>query len=75
LAQCYWHDDEDELLAMISGEAVLVEDDDRTVLRTGDIAVWPKGVRDGHHLLNESDEDCAFLMVANGPNRHRADPS
>ena len=29
---------------MLSGEAVLVEDDGETVLRAGDVAAWPKGV-------------------------------
>jgi uncharacterized cupin superfamily protein len=34
-SQRHWHDGEDEFLVMISGEAVLVEDDGRTVLRAG----------------------------------------
>jgi len=32
-SQRHWHDGEDEFLVMLSGEAVLVEDDGRTVLR------------------------------------------
>ena len=28
---------------MLSGEAVLVEDDGRTMLRAGDCVAWPKG--------------------------------
>jgi uncharacterized cupin superfamily protein len=73
-SQRHWHDDEDELLVMIAGEAVLIENSGRTVLRAGDIAAWPKGVVDGHHLINESDSDCAFVVVAGGPNRKRSDP-
>ena len=34
-SQRHWHDGEDEFLVMLSGEAVLVEDDGRTVLRSG----------------------------------------
>ena len=47
-------------------EAVLVEDEGRSVLRAGDCAAFPKGVRNGHHLRNESEEDCAFIVVGGG---------
>jgi uncharacterized cupin superfamily protein len=70
-SQRHWHDDEDEMLIMISGEAVLVEDDGETLLRAGDLAVWPKGIRNGHHLRNDSAADCVFVVIGGGPNRHR----
>ena len=62
-SQRHWHEGEDEMLIMLEGEAVLVENDSRTVLRSGDIAAWPKGVADGHHLINESDQPCRFFVV------------
>lgn len=65
-SQRHWHDGEDEFLVMLSGEAVLVEDDGRTTLRTGDCAAWPKGNTNGHHLRNESGEDCTFIVVGGG---------
>ena len=65
-SQRHWHDDEDELLVMISGEAVLVEDAGRRVIRPGDVCAWPKGVIDGHHLINESDADCVFVAIGGG---------
>ena len=65
-SQRHWHDDEDELLVMLSGEAVLVEDTGRTVLRAGDVCAWPKGVIVGHHLINESDADCVFVAIGAG---------
>ena len=67
-SQRHWHDGEDEFLVMLSGEAVLVEDDGRSVLRAGDIAAWPKGTGVGHHLCNESDSDCSFVVVGGGTN-------
>ncbi len=67
-SQRHWHNGEDELLVMISGEAVLVEDAGRTVLRAGDVCAWPKGSTDGHHLRNESDEDCCFVAISAGAN-------
>jgi uncharacterized cupin superfamily protein len=67
-SQRHWHDGEDEFLVMLSGEAVLVEDDGPTVLRPGDCAAWPKGSRNGHHLRNESDRDCSFIVMGGGTN-------
>jgi uncharacterized cupin superfamily protein len=65
-SQRHWHEDEDELLVLLSGEAVLIENDGRTLLRAGDICAWPKGVPNGHHLVNESAEPCSFIAVSAG---------
>ncbi len=65
-SQRHWHENEDELLVMLSGEAVLVEDAGRTVLRAGDVCAWPMGVKNGHHLCNESEADCSFVVVGGG---------
>ncbi len=67
-SQRHWHNGEDEFLVILSGEAVLVEDQGRTLLRAGDCAAWPKGSTNGHHLRNESDEDCSFIVVGGGVN-------
>ena len=65
-SQRHWHAVEDELLVMLAGEAVLIEDRGETVLRAGDVAAWPAGVRNGHHLQNRSDEDCVFVAISAG---------
>lgn len=65
-SQRHWHESEDEFLVMLEGEAVLVEDDGRTVLKAGDCAAWPKGSRNGHHLRNESERDCVFICMGGG---------
>lgn len=62
-SQRHWHEGEDEMVVMIAGEAVLVEDEGRTIMGPGDLAVFPKGVANGHHLLNESGSDCVFVAV------------
>src|SRR3954470_18734858 len=67
-SQRHWHDGEDEFLVMLEGEAVLVEDDGRTVMRPGDLAAWPKGSTNGHHLINESAERCRFVVFGAGTN-------
>lgn len=66
-SQRHWHEDEDELVVMLSGEAVLVDDNGRTPMRAGDIAVFPKGDRNGHHLVNEGDADCVFVAIGRPP--------
>lgn len=65
-SQRHWHAEEDELVVMLSGEAVLVEDDGETVLRAGDVATFPMGIRNGHHLQNRSDADCSFVAIGAG---------
>jgi uncharacterized cupin superfamily protein len=65
-SQRHWHDGEDEFLVMVAGEAVLIEDDGETVLRPGDCAAFPKGVPNGHHLVNRGDSDCCFVVVGGG---------
>jgi uncharacterized cupin superfamily protein len=66
-SQRHWHEDEDEFLVILSGEAILVEEGGRTPLRAGDMAAFPKGEPDGHQLLNESDADCVFLAFGRMP--------
>ncbi|MFD1343217.1 cupin domain-containing protein [Litorisediminicola beolgyonensis] len=59
----HWHSDEDELLYMLSGEAVLVEDAGEAPLYPGDCCAWPKGVANGHRIENRSDAPCRYLVV------------
>ena len=74
-SQRHWHEGEDELMVMIAGAAVLVEDGGQTLLTPGDIVAWPKDVANGHHLINESDAPCHFLVVgaSNGKDCHYPD--
>lgn len=62
-SQRHWHSAEDELVYMLSGSAMLVEDDGETALNPGDVAVFPKGVANGHHLVNRSGTDATFLAI------------
>jgi uncharacterized cupin superfamily protein len=62
-SQRHWHEGEDEFVVMMAGEAVLIEDEGETVMRPGDCAAFPKGVPNGHHLVNRSGEDCVFIAV------------
>lgn len=62
-SQRHWHEGEDEIVVMLAGEAVLIEDEGETLMRPGDIAVFPKGVANGHQLVNRSDAPCVFVAV------------
>lgn len=70
-SQRHWHHGEDELVVMLSGEAVLVEDSTdenggETLLRSGDICVWKAGEPNGHCIQNRSAQPCRFLAVSAG---------
>lgn len=70
-SQRHWHHGEDELVVMLAGEAVLVEDANdenggETVLHPGDICTWAAGVPNGHTIQNRSDRPCTFLAVSAG---------
>ena len=62
-AQRHWHEDEDELVVMLSGEAVLVDVGGESVMRAGDVAAFPKGDGNGHVLQNRSDEPCCYVAI------------
>ncbi|MBX3594408.1 cupin domain-containing protein [Sphingomonas sp.] len=62
-AQRHWHTGEDELVVMIAGEAVLVDDGGETVMRAGDIAAFPKNDGNGHVLQNRGEADCVFVAI------------
>ena len=65
-SQRHWHDDEDEFVVMLTGEAVLVDDSGETIVRAGDCLAFPMGDGNGHHLQNRSDADCSFIAVGAG---------
>lgn len=62
-SQRHWHSHEDELVWILEGEVVLVEDEGETVLRVGDCAAFPAGTRNGHHLQNRRSHDAVVLTV------------
>jgi len=59
----HWHEKEDELVYVLEGELVLIEDEGETVLRAGDAAGFKANSRNGHHLVNRSSRDAVYLEV------------
>jgi uncharacterized cupin superfamily protein len=62
-SQRHWHTSEDELVYVLQGELVLIEDDGQTILRAGDCATFQKNTGNGHHMVNRSDEIAVYLEV------------
>ena len=69
----HWHHKEDELVYVLEGEVVLIEDDGETVLKPGDAAGFKAGSPVGHHLVNRSGRDAVYLEVGTRSKIERAE--
>ena len=58
----HWHEEEDEFLYVVSGEATVVEDDGAHTLGPGDAACWPAGTANAHQVVNRSEAPCTYLI-------------
>ena len=58
----HWHETKDEMIYMLSGEVVLIEEAE-TRLCKGDAACWPAGAATAHCLENRSDADASYLTI------------
>ena len=59
----HWHAVEDELIYLLEGELVLIENEGETVLRPGDAAGFNAGIANGHQLINRTGRDAVYLEV------------
>jgi uncharacterized cupin superfamily protein len=62
-SQRHWHRNEDEFIYVLSGELVLCEDQGETVLKPGDAAGWRADGKNGHCLINRTQQDAVYLEV------------
>jgi uncharacterized cupin superfamily protein len=69
----HWHEKEDELVYILEGEVVLIEDDGETVLKPGDAAGFKANVANGHQLFNKSGRDVVYLEIGTRSKHERAD--
>ncbi|SNR62740.1 cupin domain-containing protein [Puniceibacterium sediminis] len=65
----HWHEAEDELIYVVAGEVVLIEDAE-TPLVAGDVAAWAAGSPVGHCVENRSAQPASYLVVGT---RNKAD--
>lgn len=59
----HWHERQDEFLVVTAGICTLVDDHGDTELHPGDCAAFPAGDANGHHIVNKSGADAAFVVV------------
>ncbi len=59
----HWHEEEDELLYVVSGETTVIEEDGPHTLHPGDAACWPAGVANAHQVVNRSGAPCSYLIL------------
>jgi uncharacterized cupin superfamily protein len=57
------HTKQDEFVYILEGRPTLVTDAGRTALNPGMCAGFKAGTSDGHHLVNETDEDVVYLEI------------
>lgn len=69
-SQRHWHSRDDELVYILEGTPTLVTDAGERVLAPGDVAGFPAGRADGHHLVNNSDAPVKLIEIGA---RHRDD--
>jgi uncharacterized cupin superfamily protein len=63
----HWHEEEDELLYVLSGEVTVVENDGPHRLGPGDFCCWPAGIDNAHSVENRSDAPCSVLVMGSRP--------
>ncbi|WP_422025877.1 cupin domain-containing protein [Roseovarius sp.] len=59
----HWHEQQDEFVMVISGRCTLIDDAGRHPMQPGDCAAFPAGDGNGHHLVNDTDEEARFLVI------------
>jgi len=69
----HWHEKEDEIVYVLEGEVVLIEDGSETVLKPGDAAGFKADVPNGHHLINKSGRDAMYLEIGTRSQHERAE--
>jgi uncharacterized cupin superfamily protein len=72
-SQRHWHRRQDEFVYVVAGEVVLVTDGGEQLLSAGMAAGFPKGLPDGHHLINRGAADALVLEVGDRPAGDEAD--
>jgi uncharacterized cupin superfamily protein len=62
-SQRHWHEGEDEFVIMLTGQAILVDDDGEHPMGPGEMATFAKGDGNGHVLQNRGLVPCTFVAV------------
>ena len=69
----HWHEKEDELVYILEGEVVLIENNGETVLKPGDAAGFKANSGNGHQLVNKSNRDAIYLEIGTRSKHERVE--
>ena len=61
--QRHWHRVQDEFIVMMTGTLTLITNEGATQLTEGMCVGFPAGEQNGHHLVNNSDQDAAYFEI------------
>ena len=70
-AHPHWHEEEDEMVYMLEGEATLVEGDTTAPFLPGMAATFASGTPTGHRVENRSDTPVRYLVIGTRKPRDR----
>jgi uncharacterized cupin superfamily protein len=59
------HSQEDEMIYIVSGTAVLIIDGEEFAMQPGDCCGFKAGTGQAHHLLNRTDGTVTYLEIGN----------
>jgi uncharacterized cupin superfamily protein len=62
-SQRHWHEQQDEFVYVLEGEATLVTDEGETPLTPGMVAGFRAGSGNGHHVVNRSNAVVRLLEI------------
>ncbi len=62
-SQRHWHSHEDELVYVLEGTPTLVTNEGESLLEPGDVAGFPAGSGNGHHVVNMAATSARLLVV------------
>lgn len=59
----HWHDNQDEFIIILSGQVSLIDDSGEHLMKSGDVAGFKSGDRNGHHFCNKSNENVILFEI------------
>tara|TARA_Y100000814_G_C12138848_1_gene336751 strand:- start:101 stop:562 length:462 start_codon:yes stop_codon:yes gene_type:complete len=59
----HWHENEDELVIVLEGEVVLIDDFGETILHPGESAGFKASESNGHQLINRAKADAILFEI------------
>ncbi|HXQ83348.1 MAG TPA: cupin domain-containing protein [Xanthobacteraceae bacterium] len=69
----HWHEKEDEIVYILAGEVVLIEDGGEILLKPGEAAGFKANSPNGHQLVNRTQRDAVYLEIGTRSKRERAE--